>query len=139
MPEPLRWSAMSPRERDELVAEKVMGLRLAKGTPYLHDKDDKFVGSLPKYTEHMNLAWQVLHRLASPKGKSRAEVQPGFTEPHEGRGPCPRYRHGDNVSLKVLDCPELFLSRASVGDGTVETSSANALVLPTFRESSQRQ
>jgi hypothetical protein len=61
----IKWSELSPRERDALVAEKVMGFNKSDldFMGEIHVEKDGIHRELPHYTTDIAAAWEVVEKL----------------------------------------------------------------------------
>lgn len=70
MPDPIKWSLLTPNQRNALVAYHIFHRKLVDlgltGTLLLgSERDPKLYESMPAYTESMDEAWKVLQKLAN--------------------------------------------------------------------------
>lgn len=73
----MNWSEMSPRERDALVAEKVMGFtKPSLGWGFHELESGSYVNyPLPHYTTDISEVWEVVDKLK----KKRVFINMGFS------------------------------------------------------------
>lgn len=105
----MRWSEMTERDRDALVAEKVMGwtrhypsiawegcdhwwVRPGETDPH------RGIGKLPDYTTDIAAAWRVMERM---RGLGFYVILEG--DPSDGRWTCTMGRNEDPIDTTEVD------------------------------------
>jgi hypothetical protein len=59
----MKWSDMSPRERDALVAVNVMGWEVVRGTVVPPGYESWSKPEVPSYTTDISAAWEVVEKM----------------------------------------------------------------------------
>lgn len=77
----MKWSELTPEQRDTLIAEKVMGWKQAMPYEvyqrYLWEREDApgITRETPPFSRSMDAAWQVVRRMNNPNSPAFPDYQ----------------------------------------------------------------
>jgi hypothetical protein len=105
-----RWADMSPRQRDGLVAEKVMGWN--RDDVWLGDYEWLFNTDVPRYTTDISAAWEVVEKI-----RTRFYVDIELSEPTLGVTVGLSNMDGEVACVTCATAPEAICKAALTAVG----------------------